>query len=118
MEADGDRRSVKSSEERFHTRADGAEFKRTFFFKKKDKCNYDCSFLCNNSNRSEEGSSRAEGVGKSKSLHHYTHAWIRLARSLGEGLVPGAAMGLWPPEIIPDILKKEKEHLLHRIKGN
>lgn len=34
-----------------------------------------------------------------------THAWMRLARSFCEGLVPGVPRGLWPPEIIPDILQ-------------
>lgn len=36
-----------------------------------------------------------------------THAWMRLARSFCEGLVPGVPRGLWPPEIIPDMLQGE-----------
>lgn len=40
-----------------------------------------------------------------------THACMRLARSLVEGLVPAAPMGLWPPEIIPDMLWKEESLL-------
>lgn len=36
-----------------------------------------------------------------------THAWMRLARSFCEGLVPGVPRGLWLPEIIPDMLEEE-----------
>lgn len=36
-----------------------------------------------------------------------THAWMRLARSFCEGLVPGVPKGLWPPETIPDMLQGE-----------
>jgi len=36
---------------------------------------------------------------------------MRLARSFVEGLVPAAPMGLWPPEIIPDMLWKEESLL-------
>lgn len=36
-----------------------------------------------------------------------THAWMRLARSFCEGLVPGVPKGLWPPEIMPDMLQRE-----------
>lgn len=35
-----------------------------------------------------------------------THAWMRLARSWGAVLAPGAAMGFWLLEIIPDMLQK------------
>ena len=41
-----------------------------------------------------------------------THAWMRLARSFCEGLVPGVPRGLWPPEIMPDMLQREP--LTHR----
>lgn len=37
-----------------------------------------------------------------------THAWMRLARSLCCGLLPGVPRGLWPPEIIPDMLQGKK----------
>lgn len=40
-------------------------------------------------------------------LSRFTHAWMRLARSFCEGLVPGVPRGLWPPEIIPDMLQGE-----------
>lgn len=32
---------------------------------------------------------------------------MRLARSFCEGLVPGVPRGLWPPEIMPDMLQRE-----------
>lgn len=32
---------------------------------------------------------------------------MRLARSFCEGLVPGVPRGLWPPEIMPDMLQGE-----------
>lgn len=35
-----------------------------------------------------------------------THAWMRLARSWGAVLAPGAAVGFWLLEIIPDMLQK------------
>lgn len=36
-----------------------------------------------------------------------THAWMRLAKSLCEELLPGVPRGLWPPEIMPDILHEK-----------
>lgn len=36
-----------------------------------------------------------------------THAWMRLAKSLCEELLPGVPRGLWPPEIMPDILREK-----------
>lgn len=38
-----------------------------------------------------------------------THAWMRLARSFCEGLVPEVPKGLWPPEIIPDMLRESRD---------
>lgn len=37
-----------------------------------------------------------------------THAWMRLARSLCCGLLPGVPRGLWPPEIMPDMLQERE----------
>lgn len=36
-----------------------------------------------------------------------THAWMRLAKSLCDELLPGVPKGLWPPEIMPDILQEK-----------